>query len=206
VSTLPATFVKGVVSLANLPGAAFPEVAVSGRSNVGKSSLLNVLFGYRKALAKVSQRPGKTREINFFRVGDRYHLVDLPGYGYARVPPDVSAKWRELVRGYLEGRQQLAGIVQLVDARHGATALDLEMIDWLTRARVPTLLVATKVDKLKSRARAEALRALSRAHPAFHVVGFSAVGRDGRQEVLAWIDRTTATWSGNRPGSDKAGE
>jgi GTP-binding protein len=206
VSTLPATFVKGVVSLADLPAAALPEVAVSGRSNVGKSSLLNVLIGSRRALARVSGQPGKTREINFFRVGDRYHLVDLPGYGYARVPPAVSAKWRGLVQGYLESRRQLAGIVQLVDARHGPTELDVEMIAWLVQAEVPALLVATKVDKLKSGARAEALRALSRAYPAFAVAGFSTVKREGRAEVLAWIDRATAAWPGSRSVRDEAGE
>jgi GTP-binding protein len=197
-STLPATFVKGVVSLSGLPAAPFPEVAVSGRSNVGKSSLLNTLFGGRKALAKVSQRPGKTREINFFRVADRYHLVDLPGYGYARVPVAVSEKWRAVVKAYLESRNQLAGIVQLVDAKVGPTAQDREMIDWLSRAGVPALLVATKVDKLKSRARGEALRDLSRAHPGFDIVGFSSLKKEGRSEVMAWIDRTVDAWTGSR--------
>ncbi|GJM44378.1 MAG: putative GTP-binding protein EngB [Gemmatimonadota bacterium] len=191
---LPATFVKGVVSHAGLPPAPFPEVAVSGRSNVGKSSLLNVLFGGRKALAKVSQRPGKTREINFFRIGDSYHLVDLPGYGYARVPTAVSEKWRVFVKEYLETRQQLGGIVQLVDARHGPSAQDREMIEWLAGHTVPALLVATKVDKLKSNARATALRELAKNYPGMDVVGFSSVTRVGRTEVLAWIDRAAAAW------------
>jgi len=198
---LPATFVKGVVSLDGLPRAPIPEVAASGRSNVGKSSLLNVLFK-RKGLAKVSGAPGKTREINFFSVGDRYHLVDLPGYGYARVPVAVKQKWGELVRGYLESRDQLAGVIQLVDIRHGATRQDRDMLEWLAAGNRPGLVVATKADKLKSGARAAALRELQSEWEALGlpVVAFSAVTRDGRKEILDWIDRTLAGWKDGGPG------
>jgi len=194
-AALPARFVKGVTTLDALPRAALPEVAASGRSNVGKSSLLNVLF-VRKGLAKVSSTPGKTREINFFSVEDRYHLVDLPGYGYARVPVEMKRRWGRLVEEYLESRDQLAGVIQLVDIRHGPSRQDREMLDWLAGGRRPGLLVATKADKLKSGARAAALRALRgewepRGLP---VVGFSAVTRDGRRDVVAWIDRVLAAW------------
>lgn len=203
---LPATFVKGVVSLAGLPEAPVPEVAVSGRSNVGKSSLLNLLFATRKPLAKVSQTPGKTREINFFRVEDRYHLVDLPGYGYARVPANVSRKWQTLIHDYLDTRRQLAGIVQLVDSRHDPTALDQEMLAWLVAESVPTLLVATKTDKLKRNARTKALAELSRAYPSMRVVGTSVTNKDGRSLVLNWIDEAVAGWTGRRPSKrDLAG-
>ncbi len=189
---LPVEFVKGVVSLDALPRGTMPEVAVSGRSNVGKSSLLNTVFGGRKAMAKVSQRPGKTRELNFFRVADRYHLVDLPGYGFAKVPLPVQQKWQALMESYLETRDLLCGIVQLVDARHGPSAQDRDMLEWLENRKLPALLVATKVDKLKANARAKALRRLRSDWPAMTVVGFSAVTRDGRSEVLGWIDEVVA--------------
>src|SRR5262245_38599055 len=114
---LPATFVRGVATLGDLPAARLPEICVCGRSNVGKSSLLNVLFGI-KGLARVSRTPGRTQEMNFFSIGGRYHLVDLPGYGYARAPAAAKGRWGDLVRGYLDEREQLTGLIQLVDARH----------------------------------------------------------------------------------------
>jgi len=189
-------FVKGVVSLDGLPKAPVAEIAASGRSNVGKSSMLNVVFG-RKGMAKVSQTPGKTREINFFQVADRYHLVDLPGYGYARVPVKVREKWAGLVESYLETRQQLAGLVQLVDARHAPTAQDREMFEWLAGARFPSLVVVTKVDKLKAGARAAALAKLAAELEPYGLVcvGFSAVTRVGRKDVLRFIDDAVAAWS-----------
>jgi GTP-binding protein len=173
---------------------------VSGRSNVGKSSLLNVLFR-RKGLAKVSGTPGKTREINFYSVEDRYHLVDLPGYGYARVPVELKRRWGQLVRDYLESRDQLAGVVQLVDLRHGPSRQDVDMLEWLAAGHRPGLVVATKADKLPSGARAEQLRALrSEWEPrGLPVVAFSAVTRDGRKDVLAWIDRALAAWTDSGP-------
>ncbi len=190
-SSLSGSFVKGVVSFDGLPKAPIPEIAVSGRSNVGKSSLLNVLFG-RKGMAKVSGTPGKTREINYFSIADRWHLVDLPGYGYARVPEAVRRKWALLVEEYLRRREQLVGVVQLVDARHGPSQQDREMLEWLVSEKRPALLVATKTDKLRSNARHTALRELvSEWGPAgLTVVGFSAVSRDGKREIIRWIDAT----------------
>ena len=173
---------------------------MSGRSNVGKSSLLNVLFR-RKGLAKVSGTPGKTREINFYSVEDRYHLVDLPGYGYARVPDELKRRWGKLVEDYLESRDQLAGIVQLVDMRHGPSRQALDMLEWLAAGRRPGLIVATKADKLGSGARSAALQELRREWEprGLPVVAFSAVTRDGRKEVLAWIDRALAAWTDGGP-------
>jgi GTP-binding protein len=196
-SSLPARFVKGVVSLDGLPRQPIPEIAASGRSNVGKSSLLNVLFG-RKGLAKVSGTPGKTREINFFSIGEKWHLVDLPGYGYAKVPAPVKQKWAALVEEYLRRREQLAGVVQLIDARHGPTEADREMLEWLVAEKRPTLLVATKMDKLRRNARHVAMRSLrAEWEPAgFEIVGFSAITRDGKGEVLRWIDGALANWRG----------
>ena len=129
------------------PVSELPEIAFSGRSNVGKSSLLNNLVR-RKALARVSATPGKTREINFFRVNDAFHLVDLPGYGYARVSKTARQAWRPLIEGYLQTSMQLRGVVQLVDARHAPSPDDLRMMDFLASLGVPTIVVATKVDKL----------------------------------------------------------
>jgi GTP-binding protein len=203
---LSAIFVKGVVSLQGLPPAPMPEIATSGRSNVGKSSLLNAVFG-RKGLAKVSSTPGKTREINFFNVQDRYHLVDLPGYGYARVPDKVKFKWADLVRGYLESRTQLAGVIQLIDSRHEPTAQDREMLTWLRKAGLPTLVVATKTDKLKSSRAAGDLKRLSEDEDVvgFPVVGFSTLKKQGRMPVLAWIDGKVTEWNA-RPGLRTGGQ
>lgn len=190
---LQAEFVKGVVALGGLPSDAFPEVAFSGRSNVGKSSLLNVLC-HRKGLAKVSQRPGKTRELNFFRVGNDFHLVDLPGYGFANVPQAVSEKWGKLVEDYLTSREQLAGVVQLVDIRHGPSKQDQDMLRWLAGEDRPALLVATKSDKLKRNATVQALAKLKRDWPTFDVVAFSALNRDGTKEITAWVERVAREW------------
>src|SRR5690242_9835721 len=138
------------------PASALPEVAFSGRSNVGKSSLLNTLVR-RKALARVSQTPGKTREINFFRVNDAFTLVDLPGYGYAQVSKSARAEWRPLIEVYLRHSEQLRGVVQLIDARHDPTALDRQMLEFLAELGAPTIVALTKVDKLRPSARAARL-------------------------------------------------
>src|SRR5688500_3053554 len=129
------------------PTSELPEIAFSGRSNVGKSSLLNKLVR-RKALARVSATPGKTREINFFRVNDAFHLVDLPGYGYARVSKGARAAWRPLIEGFLRTSAHLRGVVQLIDARHAPSRDDFHMLEFLGSLGVPTIIVATKVDKL----------------------------------------------------------
>ncbi|NNE44578.1 MAG: YihA family ribosome biogenesis GTP-binding protein [Gemmatimonadetes bacterium] len=190
---------KGVVRLEDLPSQRIPEIATSGRSNVGKSSLLNSVFG-RKGLAKVSSTPGKTREINFFNIADRYHLVDLPGYGYARVPTAVKEKWGRLVKEYLEQRDQLAGVIQLIDSRHDPTAQDREMLAWLHEAGLPTLVVGTKTDKLKKSQAAADLRRLEKAAGGFPVVGFSTLKKQGRGPILQWIDGAVSDWTA-RPRS-----
>ena len=127
-----------------------PEVAFIGRSNVGKSSLLNRLVRRRK-LARVSDTPGRTREINFFRVNNQFLLVDLPGYGYARVSKEAKALWRPLIASYLDTSAQLRGVVQLLDIRHDPTGDDTAMLDLLASIGVPVLIVATKSDKLPRR-------------------------------------------------------
>lgn len=131
-----------------------PQVAFAGRSNVGKSSLINRLLGRpRRKIARVSASPGKTQALNFYEVNGSFHLVDLPGSGYARVPRAVRDGWRILVRWYLAGSAELRGVVYLVDSRHPPTAGDCEFVGYLAETGTPTLIALTKVDKLKSRVR-----------------------------------------------------
>ncbi|MEA3247462.1 MAG: ribosome biogenesis GTP-binding protein YihA/YsxC, partial [Gemmatimonadota bacterium] len=129
------------------PEPSLPEIAFAGRSNVGKSSLLNRLVR-RRALARVSTTPGRTREINFFRVNDRFVIADLPGYGYARVAKTQRAAWRPLIEGYLGGSAGLRGVVLLVDARHDPSPDDAAMLAYLADLGAPTLVALTKMDKL----------------------------------------------------------
>jgi GTP-binding protein len=191
-------FETSAVSLAQCPTERWPEVALSGRSNVGKSSLLNKIAN-RKALAKVSQRPGKTQMLNFFHFQENARLVDLPGYGYAKVPANVLRKWRQFMSDYLEGRDQLAGIVQLVDCRHAPTTLDGQMVEWLVSTELPFLIVLTKADKIKRGARQGAM---SRARKELgmqaeqDLVFFSIETGEGKKEVQSWIDRTLGAWQG----------
>jgi GTP-binding protein len=166
------------------PAAALPEIAFAGRSNVGKSSLLNQLVR-RKRVARVSNTPGRTREINFFRVNDRFMLVDLPGYGYARVSKERRAEWKPLIEGYVRTSVDLRGIVQLLDARHEMSADDQQMVDFLAAVGVPTLFAVTKVDKLTRSRREARIADLTRelgAEPE-QVIPFSAVTGEGRDEL-----------------------
>jgi GTP-binding protein len=129
------------------PPTTLPEIAFAGRSNVGKSSLLNLLIR-RKAFARVSHTPGRTREINFFEVNHEFILVDLPGYGYARLSKERRQEWRPLIEGYLKGATQLRGLVLLIDARRDPTNEDRQMLDFLAEIGIPTLVVLTKMDKV----------------------------------------------------------
>ena len=141
-------FVKGVVAMEGLPDPDRPEVCFAGRSNVGKSSLINSLTG-RKGLARASNTPGRTQEINFFTAGETHYLVDLPGYGYANAPVAVVEKWQRLLKNYLRGRVTLRRAFVLVDARHGVKSVDEEIMALLSSAAVTFQCVMTKTDKLK---------------------------------------------------------
>ena len=166
------------------PENTLPEVAFAGRSNVGKSSLLNALVKRRK-VARVSNTPGRTREIHFFSVNGQFTLVDLPGYGYARISKERRAEWQPLIEGYLQGSQVLRGVVLLLDARRDPSDDDLSMLEFLAELGVPTIVVATKVDKLKKAERAERMAELAkRAGMAENdVVAFSSVTGEGRDEL-----------------------
>jgi len=161
-------FVKGVVAMSGLPPADRLEVCFAGRSNVGKSSLINALTG-RKGLARASNTPGRTQEINYFTAGDSHYLVDLPGYGYANAPLPVVQKWQKLLKQYLSGRQTLRRAFVLIDARHGVKKVDEEILSLLDSAAVTFQCVLTKTDKVKAADREQVLEqtraALSR-HPA----------------------------------------
>lgn len=166
------------------PDLTLPEVAFSGRSNVGKSSLLNALVR-RKALARVSKTPGKTREINFFRVNHQFVLADLPGYGFARVAKTTREVWRPLIEGYLRISAPLRGVVQLIDSRHPPTPDDLLMLEFLAEIGAPTVVVLTKIDKLRTRELEQRIISLTSALglEEAQVIPFSTITRVGRDEL-----------------------
>jgi GTP-binding protein len=185
-----------------------PEVAFAGRSNVGKSSLLNRLVR-RKAFARVSNTPGRTREINFFKVNDRFVLADLPGYGYARIAKERKAAWLPLIEGYLRSSTALRGVVQLLDVRHDPSDEDLQMLDFLAELEAPTVVVLTKVDKLRARAVAERVHAIAVALRLEddQVIPFSAetnLGRDELAEALVGLLEQPAWRTGGSAPSGPA--
>lgn len=159
---------RGVARLPDLPDPVLPEIAFAGRSNVGKSSLLNALTG-RKTLARTSNTPGRTRELNFFNLAGRLMLVDLPGYGYARASKSDIARWNETLRAYLRGRPNLQRLCLLIDARHGLKDGDAEMMEMLDAAAVVYRVVLTKMDKVKLADRDATIQTVAEAlknHPA----------------------------------------
>ena len=181
----------GVVSLDTLPPPDLPEIAFAGRSNVGKSSLINALTG-RKSLARASNEPGRTRELNFFNLGGRLRIVDLPGYGFAKAPKPVVERWTRLTQDYLRGRVNLKRVLLLIDSRHGLKAVDEGVMKALDEAAVSYQIVLTKADKLKpgeAAARAEAtLQAIKRRPAAFPAVALTSSAKgDGIAELRAAV-------------------
>ena len=187
-------FMGGMASVTGWrPESSLPEIAFAGRSNVGKSSLLNRLI-HRKKMARVSNTPGRTREVNFFRVNNAFILVDLPGYGYARVSKEKRAEWRPLIEAFMRSSDQLRGIVLLLDVRHDPTTDDRQMLDFLGEIGVPTIVVLTKIDKLTAKQRAEHVFTISRdlALESDQVIPFSAVTGEGRNDLAEAVETLLA--------------
>ena len=171
------------------PEAVNPEIAFAGRSNVGKSSLINKLLN-RRALARTSSNPGKTQLLNFYLINDNFYFVDLPGYGFAKVPQDIKAQWGNMIEGYLLNRPNLKGVVQLVDIRHSPSIEDREMHDWLKHYGLPIILVITKADKIpkgKWQKHTKLIRECLEPNNDTSVVIFSAETGLGRDELWGLI-------------------
>jgi len=187
-----AEFLTSVGFLSQLPTDGKSEIAFAGRSNVGKSSLMNRLLN-RKKLVKTSGTPGKTRTLNFFTINNAFYLVDLPGYGYAKRSKTEREQWGQLIEGYVADREPLKGFVLLIDIRHAPTEDDLNMVEWLTNSGKRFILVGTKADKLSnnklqsSLARTKRVLAWKGEHD---ILAFSAVTGRGKDELWRWIEET----------------
>jgi GTP-binding protein len=185
-----AEFIKSVFTEEEWPHDERPEIAFLGRSNVGKSSLINSLLGVR-GLARTSSTPGRTQSLNFFLINNRFRFVDLPGYGYARVPKIIRSSWGEMATNYLAKRMQLVLSIQIVDSRHEPTTLDLQLNEWLTTHEKPRVIVATKSDKLSNNELRKNLERARRALGEERVIAYSAVTGKGREEVWRTIEEAT---------------
>ena len=159
-----------------------PEIAFLGRSNVGKSSLMNSLLGVT-GLARTSSTPGRTQSLNFFLINDAFYFVDLPGYGYAKVSKDKRQEWGKLIEKYLAERQQLVLSILIVDARHEPSPLDLQMKSWLQHFELPYLVVSTKADKLSSNEQRKSLQRAKKVLGTERIVQYSSVTREGAKDI-----------------------
>ncbi len=186
-----AKFIGSFTSTDQVPSDDLTEIAFCGRSNVGKSSLINCLLN-RKNLAHTSSTPGKTRQLNFYCINDSYYFVDLPGYGFANVSQTERRSWKILIESYFKKNGKLAGIVQIIDSRQGITALDQEMLQWLHYLRLPVVVVATKADKLCKSQKTLRLKIVSKEAQKFqaeNVIGFSRLSKEGKKEIWQAIDK-----------------
>ena len=183
------SFLTSVFDLRQLPDQDMPEIAFAGRSNVGKSSLMNRLIN-RRNMVKTSGKPGKTQSLNFFLLDNSIFLVDLPGYGYAKVSKQMQASWQSLITGYLESRENLKCVVVIVDLRHAMKILDLQLVDWLRSKGVPFLLVYTKADKLSANQRSKNSAILDAGFgvTASKRLLFSAKTGMGRENLIQSLD------------------
>lgn len=186
-----AEYVLSAINSSQYPQSSQPEIALVGRSNVGKSSFINK-FLQRKNLARTSSTPGKTQTINFYQINGAWFFVDLPGYGFARVSKKTKSLWEQFIEEYLYTRQQLAAIIQVVDIRHTPTEDDILMQEWLVAQGLPYLIIATKADKLsrsKQLRQKEKIKNVLHLGEDFSLIIFSAVTGEGREEVAAWLEQ-----------------
>jgi len=185
-----AEFFKSAVKPEQYPADHLPQIVFVGKSNVGKSSFINCLCNNFK-LAKTSGQPGKTRSINFYRINDSFYFVDLPGYGFARVPKEEKEKWGQMMETYFSRSKNLVLIIQLIDSRHNPTAEDKQMMDWIRYYGFPVVVAATKIDKLgksKWKKQLDELRKALALEPEISIVPVSAQTRVGRNEMLRLLD------------------
>ena len=167
-----AEFVKSIKDIKNKPEISFPEIAFAGRSNVGKSSLMNGILN-RKKLVKISSKPGKTQLINYFLVNDKFYFVDLPGYGYASLPKSILKSWQKMIESYIIKNSNLRLVSLLIDSRHDIMNSDLQMAEWLDHYRIPFIIVLTKTDKISKTKLQRQLKIFNQAFPDHHVIPFS---------------------------------
>jgi len=184
-----AEFLLSAASPRHFPPESLPEFAFLGRSNVGKSSLLNCLAG-KKRLAHVSNTPGRTQTINFYQVDGKLFLVDLPGYGYAKVPKSFAGQWKELADAYLQNRNTLELSLLLIDSRRGWMDVDLQLRDYLEHFTKPYMVVATKIDKLNRKEENQSLTSIQAEVPGIEVLPFSALSGRGVREIWQTISKT----------------
>ena len=184
-------YVISAVGPDQYPTGSRPEIAFAGRSNVGKSSLINKLLN-RRSLARISGSPGKTRALNFYDINGTFYFVDLPGYGFAKVPRDIKVQWGKMIEDYLLNREHLKAVIQLVDIRHEPSNEDIQMHDWLKHYGIPTVLAATKADKVPRGKWQKHLKLISQGIkplPETPVVCFSAETGQGRDELWGIISQ-----------------
>ena len=188
-----AKFMFSLAKLRPFPGQGLPEIAMAGKSNVGKSSMINSLLGNSK-LARTSSEPGKTRLVNFFQVNERFWLVDLPGYGFAKAPKAERDKWGAMIEGYLQGSQHLKRVLHLVDIRHAPTGDDQMMVEYLRHYDIPFTVVATKADKLSKAARGRSIPLICRtlAVQPWEVIPYSSEDGTGREKILELLENEIA--------------
>jgi GTP-binding protein len=194
-----AEFLKSGFTEADWSTGALPEVAFMGRSNVGKSSLINSLLAVR-GLARTSSTPGRTQSLNFFLINRRFRFVDLPGFGYARVPKAIKSTWGEMVTSYLAKREQLVLSIHIVDSRHEPTKLDLQLHEWLEHGAKPRIIVATKSDKLSNNELKESLGRVKRVFNTDRVIAYSAKTGRGRNELWQAVEAALAGFNHPKVG------
>ncbi|MBU4260153.1 MAG: ribosome biogenesis GTP-binding protein YihA/YsxC [Proteobacteria bacterium] len=185
-----AEFIKSAVKPPQYPPAVLPEIAFAGRSNVGKSSLINTLLN-RKRLVKTSSTPGRTQLINFFLINEKFSFVDLPGYGYAKVPPSVQKNWGPMIETYLTSRETLKGIVLIMDIRRMPGKHELDIMDWLYHYNIPVILILTKADKLSKTKQIKQHLSISKALSVDrnNLILFSAKSRQGKDDVWDAVEK-----------------